>query len=449
MPNRRRGRRANPLVLTLALVAAAVSLALAGCRADLESSPADLSRPGAAGTSPEAPTLDLGIDGRTNATPSIAARGRQVVIAWTASDADGSRADVFAAVSDDGGRTFGSPVRVNDVPGTVRSSGEQAPRVAISASTVAVVWSARQGTASAVVYAVSRDGGCTVSPARPVHPAGLTGARGWASIAIDAEDRIQVAWLDGRHAAATDASSPHAHHGAHTGGAMTMAAAGPRQDLFRAVIDASGRATESLVAAGVCFCCKTVIVPRPDGTTFTAWRHIFPESARDIGSAVLDRPSGAPPAIVRVSQDHWHIEACPDDGPAALAGPAGDVHIVWPTLVDGQKAIFYAHAPDAVAFSPREAVNEPSGRGASHPQIARVANRLAVAWDEPTEDGHRVMMRWRNTETGRWSPVRVIAAEPAGIYPSLAASGDGVVMAWTSRARSASRIAVSRRAIGP
>jgi hypothetical protein len=52
----------------------------------------------------------LGIGGRANATPSIAASGNFVSVVWGAST-DAGATDVYASVSRDGGRTFDTPVR--------------------------------------------------------------------------------------------------------------------------------------------------------------------------------------------------------------------------------------------------------------------------------------------------------------------------------------------------
>jgi len=79
-------------------------------------------------------SLALGVPNRSNATPSIAAGGNTVVVAWSATLPNGGAADVFAAVSRDGGRTFGAPARVNDVDGDARVNGEQPPRVALRGS---------------------------------------------------------------------------------------------------------------------------------------------------------------------------------------------------------------------------------------------------------------------------------------------------------------------------
>lgn len=404
----------------------------------------------ACGHAPSAPadtrTSTIGLDGRANATPSLAARDGRVVLTWTASQPDGSAADVFAAVSHDSGRTFGAPVRVNDQPGTARNSGEQAPRVAIDGDTIAVVWAAKQGSTFDVMYARSTDGGRTFSHGQAVHPAGLSGLRGWASIAIDRDRRIHVLWLDGRNATAaapTPMQMPMSHATHAHGGDHAMVASSPRQDLFHATIDPDGRIGEQLVAANVCFCCKTAVVPRPDGSTFVAWRHIFPGSARDIGSALLPPSSGAPAAISRVSDDHWHLEACPDDGPAAVVDRMGGVHIAWPTLVDGHKAIFYAHAADGRRFSARERVDADDAIDANHPQIALTPDgHVVVLWDEATSGGTAVLAREKDLGTNRWAPQAPIASDGDNRYPAAAIGDAGLVVAWTQKTASGSRIAI-------
>ena len=61
------------------------------------------------------------------------------------------------------------------------------------------------------------------------------------------------------------------------------------------------QANEALGATGVCFCCKTAILGPGASATgrlgardmVLAWRHIFPNSERDIAMSVLDpAPAG-------------------------------------------------------------------------------------------------------------------------------------------------------------
>jgi hypothetical protein len=119
-----------------------------------------------------AAAVTLNVPGRANATPSIAAAGDLVVVAWSASRSGGA-ADVYAAVSRDGGRAFGAPVRVDDVEGDVRVSGEQPPRVTLAARAgrdprIVIVWTSKDPKGSRLRQSSSEDGGRTFARATTV-----------------------------------------------------------------------------------------------------------------------------------------------------------------------------------------------------------------------------------------------------------------------------------------
>src|SRR4051812_11004939 len=86
----------------------------------------------------------ISVPGRASTDVSVAAAGEVVAIVWAASVPSG-QTDIFASTSSDAARTFGAPVRVNDVDGDARVSGEQPPRVVLAARTgqppsIVVVW---------------------------------------------------------------------------------------------------------------------------------------------------------------------------------------------------------------------------------------------------------------------------------------------------------------------
>ena len=89
--------------------------------------------------------VTLGVNGRSNEQVMLASQGNIVVATWSATGPSGT--DVFAAMSRDGGRTFGPPTRVNAVSGQVNGGGEQPPRVVLVPSPagpkVVVVWTAK------------------------------------------------------------------------------------------------------------------------------------------------------------------------------------------------------------------------------------------------------------------------------------------------------------------
>src|SRR5579862_5707268 len=159
----------------------------------------------------------VGVDGRTNATPSIAARGNRVAVAWAATK-NGST-DIYAAMSADGGRTFARPVRVNDVAGAANVSGEQPPRIAFvehdGPSWVDVLWTAKGSGGTRLLSSRSTDGGVSFARAAVVPGTDAKGNRGWESMAAAAPGAVFRIWLDHRELA--EQSGHAAMHGGEEG----------------------------------------------------------------------------------------------------------------------------------------------------------------------------------------------------------------------------------------
>jgi hypothetical protein len=430
--------------------------------------------PGAAPPPDDGP-VTIAVAGRANAHVSIAARDALVVAAWGATR-DGA-ADVYAAVSRDGGRSFGAPVRVNATPGEAAVGGERAPRVAIALRegepVIGVLWTAKAPAASATApadalkpgpvirLAESTDAGRTFAAPIDLSGRDAPGIRGWAALAAGADGAWYAAWLDGRAEAAKKAAAtptpaasgaPAAAGGHHLPGGAT--GSGPLQEVFyRVVGGAAAQASEALGATGVCFCCKTAILGPGAAAAgklgaremVLAWRHIFPNSERDIAMSVLDPATARPGRMIRVSQDQWRIQACPDDGPGLAASGTGTIHVVWPTLAEKpapdagpEKAIYHARTADGRTFTPRRRLDRP-GSGAAHPVVAALPSGSgAVAlWDEVAGGVRRIVAQ----------PIRE-PAEPRvlgpGTYPAVAALGDGFVAAWTAGSGDAAVIRVQR-----
>jgi hypothetical protein len=392
-----------------------------------------------AGSSP----TTLAAPGRSNATPSIAADGNTVVVAWSATLPNGGAADVFAAVSRDGGRTFGAPSRVNDVDGDARVNGEQPPRVAIRASAITVVWTTKGANGTRLVQAASADGGRTFTKAQPVPGADAAGNRGWENIAAGkaaaASGRTLAVWLDHRELAQQDGQVAASHH-EHMKTAGSAADSKPdgvamaqKSKLYIASLD--GAVAPHAITGGVCYCCKTAIAIGDDGAVYTAWRHVYPGNIRDI-AFTASRDGGrtfAPP--VRVSEDKWVLEGCPDDGPAMALSGDGRIHIVWPTLVrDGDEdtiALFYSVSRDGKSFTPRQRI--PTEGMPHHPQITIGSDGTPMlAWDESASGTRRAAVARVTTDGSSVARFARVVLGDRAVYPVVAAASDGAVVAWTA-----------------
>ena len=401
-----------------------------------------------------ASSVTLAVAGRSNATPSIAADGNTVVVAWSATLPNGGAADVFAAVSRDGGRSFAAPARVNDVDGDARVNGEQPPRVALRDSAITVVWTTKGANGTRLVQASSADGGRTFTKAQAVPGTDAAGNRGWENIGAGRDaspGRTLAVWLDHRELAQQDgqvAASHHEHMKTAGRGADSKpdgVAMAQKSKLYIASLD--GAVPPHAITGGVCYCCKTAIAIGADGAVYTAWRHVYPGNIRDI-AFTASRDGGrtfAPP--VRVSEDKWVLEGCPDDGPAMALSADGRLHIVWPTLVkDGEEdtiALFYSMSRDGKSFAPRQRI--PTEGMPHHPQITIGSDGTPlVAWDESASGMRRAAVaRVTSDGSGLARFARMVIGERA-VYPVVAAAGDGAVVAWTASEPGGSLVRVER-----
>jgi hypothetical protein len=378
--------------------------------------------------------ITLGLHDRANDAPSIAALGKTVAIAWNARTALAS--DVYVRVSTDAGATFGPPTRVNQLVKDANLSGEQPARIAIAPGNIIhLVWPSRHEGRAVLRYASSADLGKTFT--KPVSIVGEQepGIRGWHSIAIGHDGGVHVLWLDGRNATP---QPPHQHSGSSNGRSshQGMNRQAPRQDVFHASWKDSASQKDNAVVANVCFCCKTAIATAGD-RVYAAWRHIFPGSVRDIAVARSTDNGATFGAPVRLSEDNWMIDACPDDGPSMAADTHGGIHVAWPTMVPGErprKGIFYASLPqgagDGVTFSPRVRLDA-GDADVAHPQIASDDHgNVAVVWDERIGDRRRIVVR--RVVSGSAAPAETF--EGVGVtYPAVAAADGHWIVVWPAQ----------------
>jgi hypothetical protein len=396
----------------------------------------------------------LHVSGRSNANVSMAVSGNFLAAVWSASTSTGPT-DIFSAVSTDGGRQFSAPVQVNSTAGQANVNGEQPPRVALShragrsVPDIVVVWTAKGKNGTNLLTARSTDGGKRFSRTSMVPGTDAPGNRGWEGVASDAAGRVSVAWLDHRRLAKPQGTStPHQHRGhtGHKGDGVEMA---QRSHLFYGSVDEPGSVRR--LTGGVCYCCKTAIAAAPSKTIALAWRHVFPGNLRDIAFSISRDDGRTFTTPVKVSEDNWQIDGCPDDGPALAVDAQGVGHVVWPTRVTDAKGeqsigIFYATSRDGSSFSQR--LQLPTDGVAHHPQLALAADGSpAFVWDELIHGPkrHIAFARLRPGPDGKGSFVKqIVSAGEPSMYPVLAPMADErFLVAWTATTSAGSTVRVT------
>jgi len=394
------------------------------------------------------PVVTLSVDGRASANVSLAASGPFVGAVWSASAPDGET-DIYAAASRDAGRSFSSPVRVNSIPGDARVNGEQPPRLALKdrpglPPEIAVVWTTKGTAGSKLLSATSIDGGRTFQKSVLVPGSDAPGNRGWEAVGLGPGGRFFSVWLDHRKLAPPQQAQMSAAHHHESGSAPMSAAPGvPADGVATAqlsqlyVTSLDGSVAPQGVTGGVCYCCKTALAAGPANSLYLAWRHVYAGNMRDIAFTVSRDGGKSFAAPVRVSEDRWQIEGCPDDGPTMAVDKQGTVHVVWPSVVSERggpvKALFHAMTRDGRTFTSRERI--PTEGQANHPQLAIDPNgTLAVVWDESGIGTRRLASATGRVDSGgRVRFERRSSAHDVGTYPVVVASGTGTwLQAWTS-----------------
>jgi hypothetical protein len=404
--------------------------------------------------------ITIGVSGRTNTAPSIAATGRVVVVAWGASIRGAT--DVYVSVSRDGGREFGVPVRVNDVDGDASVGGEQPPHVALvpranREPSIVVVWTAKREGGTRILTARSDDGGASFTGARPLAGGEASGNRGWEAIAIDPEGRVVSVWLDHRELAGAAGQTPMHHEGHdHAGAGKAPDDGAARAQLSKLYFSRVGepRAGDDnaghAIAAGVCYCCKTAVAAGVDGSIFAAWRHVYPGNIRDIAFTVSRDGGRTFAEPIRVSDDQWVLDGCPENGPAMAIDSRQRVHVVWPTLVGGATPdvepaleLFYAASGDGRVFSTRHRL--PTEGVPKHAQIVAAQDELLIAvWEEQAGGKRRVVVG--RARGGQAFTRQIVSGSGSATYPVIALAGDSPVVAWARDTKERSVIQVARLA---
>ena len=387
----------------------------------------------------------VGVRGRQNANVSLAAAGRFVAAVWAASTAAGAT-DIYAAVSRDAGTTFSAPVRVNSTAGAARVNGEQPAHVSLISRTGAepelvVVWTAPGGAGTALMTARSVDAAKTFSRSAIVAGTDAAGNRGWEAIATDPHGRIDAIWLDHRDTVQAGSSGDMSHHMDHgTSASMQMDSVAKAQlsKLYFGDINSSGGAAAKpplVLTGGVCYCCKTALAVGADGAVYAAWRHVYPGNMRDIAFTMSRDDGKTFSAPVRVSEDKWALDGCPENGPAIAVDAKNTIHLAWPTLIGGANAgstlgLFYAASRDGKPFTPRQTI--PTMGMPRHVQIAAARDgSLALVWDEEEAGGRRVAFaRGAVDQAGRVEFHRqTLTVLGNASYPAIVLTTDGALVA--------------------
>ncbi|HEY2383705.1 MAG TPA: sialidase family protein [Terriglobia bacterium] len=280
--------------------------------------------------------------------------------------------------------------------------------------TLAAHWLVSNDGPEAEVYDVdlsfSKDGG--VSWTKPVVPHRDRKKRqhGFVSLTPLPDGKLAAVWLDGRNMADED-------HG-------DMAL------MYTTITPAGVLGTESQIDSRVCECCKTAMAVTPDGL-IAVYRDRSDKEIRDI--SVSRYANGRWSAPQDLTKDGWKIEGCPINGPA-VSSSGKNVAVAWFTApLEKAQVNLMMSSDGGKTFGPKIRIDE--GNPAGRVEVLSPASGGAiVSWVERTQgNGPQLHLRQIDANGKVAAVVNVSAAArvASGGFPKMAASGKGIVVAWT------------------
>ena len=377
--------------------------------------------------------------GAANPTVGVDPHSGTVYVVWAGQGPD-SAWNIYVARNKSGGG-FTKPVRVNDRPGDVGTAKENPPQVVVGRDGVVYVgWVSERAPDHSPVpdinvrVARSSDSGATFEPSTTVSVDGGGGslANMYSDLALAPDGSLYVSWLDLHYY--TDSSAAHeAHHvpdsvpvpDDHVDLRVARSIDGGRTFIGGAILD-----------TGACICCRTAIASGPDGNPHALWRHVFAGNVRDFYTASSPDRGRTFSAPVRVHEDGWVINGCPDIGPDIAVDQDYVVHAVWYTAAPNRVGLWYAASRDSGAhFDAPVALLTDSYVPPAEVKVASYGDRTWVVW----EDRRRPPGAIRFAGAGR----RGSALLGPGEYPTIAAGGNRIAVAWVINGAVKVRVAES------
>ncbi|EME70253.1 hypothetical protein H261_09347 [Paramagnetospirillum caucaseum] len=346
------------------------------------------------------------------ATPAFGPDG-SLLLAWPAGDR------VMVARSPDGGRSLEAPVAI-PMPQGVFDMPEGRPALAAdSKGRVFLAVTAKQPDsryAGTLMFASSEDGGRSFAPPRAI--ATDPASQGFVTMAVGNDDRLTLAWIDKRGAAAAKREN------------RPYRAVG----LMLVWSDDGGRtfSRQDMAADHACECCRIAMTLDRHGQPLVMWRQVFEPNIRDHALISFAAP-GRPNPPVKVGEDNWRVDACPHHGPAIAAGRDGAAHAAWFTKGAAGPGLYHAHAADGVHFAPQAPLGN-AEHAPAHPQLLSLDGAMWMAWKEFDGTTTRIMGQRSADGGATWGETRTLAeTTDSSDHPLLAGNGKRAFLSWLTR----------------
>ena len=321
------------------------------------------------------------------------------VLSWVRDLSDSSSIFCYA-VSENGGKTFGSPIIISSSV-NIHPHSENIPKVIFKPSgEILAVWgisnpNPKNKYSGLINSAQSFDNGKTWTEAQPLVTDTAAFDQRYSDVALLGNGEAAIIWLDNRVTTAKD------------GAALYFASTNGR----------NGFQNEKLISQPCCECCRTDLFVDRKNNIHVLYRGIIQDSIRDMVHAVSIDGGKSFSEPKQINDDHWVLNGCPHTGPAMTENEEG-LHFAWFTG-GGKTGSFYTKTTDnGTSYTGYDSISH-VGR---HPQLASFANgELIIVWDETVTHlnqlNKRIGLQIRtaegaNIKTGFITPDNVFSSYP-------------------------------------
>jgi hypothetical protein len=324
---------------------------------------------------------------------------------------------MYVDYSDDNGISFQDPKKINPNSQNINTWPENPPAITISQSgRIHLIYYANAQQKATTFFSFSDDNGKSFSKPVLVSDHAATDMHYMDKMLVDDDNKVYLFWHDTRHE----------HLNKDLGSSVLS--------LFFSTKEFPGdeKFINHKVSDGICSCCRTAIELSPEGLPVIMARMVFNGGIRDHALIKMEKNKVWSKPL-RITQDQWQIEACPEHGPALSIDNEGRIHLAWFTLGSERKGIFYAQTDD---FGKKVLPAMPLGNIKflpGHPAVKAVGKQVVLAWKEFDGQQASIVVKLSDDRGITWHKDKkmLVAADNSG-HPDLIAKGKKVFLSWTS-----------------
>jgi len=325
---------------------------------------------------------------------------------------------VYVDSSNDNGKTFSNPIRINKKNQRISVWAENPPAIEISHSgRINVLYYADEEQKSTSFFSYSDDHGQSFSTPVLVSDHAQTAMHYMDKMLIDKDDNLHLFWHDTRHES----------HDKETGSGILSIYYSNKSPLD------NSKFSNQFISDGICSCCRTATTFAANGKPVILARMVFKSGIRDHALIYMnDDNSWQKPQ--RVTHDNWGVEACPEHGPALAIDNNNRTHLTWFTLGDIRQGIFYAHTDDSgKTTSPPITLGNLDQRP-SHPDIITLEQRVVIVWKEFDGEQSSLHIKESNDRGESWTDdLSVLSSRSKNGHPKLITNKTDIFLSWSTQ----------------